>query len=307
MVLASFVIRLACAFLAIIALIVAPFILFDSTYFNTSFKIDPELAPKFGDFFGGFIGTIFSITSTLLLIYTIVIQHLESSKNSTRDRFFKMLEFHNENVRGIKVPSLETAKSDVIEEGRRAFVVYKIHLKRLLEAISDISLTNNFNLSSAEKIDIAYICFYYGQSDSWLGFVEEKLAHHRNGALIARMMLDKINACPALKLGRPNQTELSSYFRNLYNAIKIIDNDKFLSTKEKINLIKIYRAQISNPELYIIFFNLVSRFGKKWNDRGYIKTYNLLTNLPKSYCDGYDPSEFFDIEYEEDEIRPWIR
>ncbi|MDQ1835225.1 hypothetical protein [Massilia scottii] len=135
-----------CIFFAAAALIAVPFILFDSAYFKTSFQIDDKLAASFGDFFGGFVGTIFSITSTLLLIYTVLTQHLESSKNATRDRFFKMLDYHNENVRGLRIPSLDAATIDLIEEGRRAFVVYKIQLKRLLEAITAVDVELNASL-----------------------------------------------------------------------------------------------------------------------------------------------------------------
>ena len=99
------------------------FIIFNEAYFNLGFNIDTDLASKFGDFFGGFIGTLFSILSVLLLIYTITSQYLDNSKNRAKDYFFKMLDYHTENVRSIKVSSLETAKDGVIEEGRRAFVV----------------------------------------------------------------------------------------------------------------------------------------------------------------------------------------
>jgi hypothetical protein len=299
--------KISCIFFGVASFATALFILFSKTYFNTSLKIDPELAAKFGDFFGGFIGTIFAVFSVLLLIYTIASQHFDSSKNSTRDRFFKMLDYHNENIRNIRIPSLEAQKSDLIEEGRRAFVVYKIQLKRLLQVVADVDQELNANLTDAQKIDIAYICFYYGQSDTWLDFIKQKLSFHQGGDVIARVMLEKVNACKDLKLGRANQTELSSYFRNMYNAIKLVHNDKNLSNTEKVDLVKIYRAQLSNPELYILFFNLVSRFGKKWNEKGYIEKYELLTNLPVAYCDGYDPKKYFNIRFEEDEIEPWAK
>ncbi|NMZ33982.1 putative phage abortive infection protein [Pseudomonas proteolytica] len=299
------VIKMCCVFFGVASLTIAAFILFNDTYFNTSLQIDSELAAKFGDFFGGFIGTIFSIFSVILLIYTVVSQNLDVSKNGARDRFFKMLDYHGGNIRSIRVPSLETKKSEIIEEGRRAFVVYKIQLKRLLQAVAEIDQELSANLTDAQKIDIAYICFYYGQSDTWIDFIRQKLSFYQDGSIIAEMMLNKVKACEDLKLGRPNQTDLSSYFRNMYNAIKLVDGDKYLSESEKINLVKIYRAQLSNPELYILFFNLVSRFGKKWNANGYIEKYELLTNLPVAYCDGYDPKKYFNISFEEDEIEPW--
>ncbi|QCB29500.1 MULTISPECIES: putative phage abortive infection protein [Psychrobacter] len=287
-------------------LLILPFIIFNEAYFNWSFDIDTNLASKFGDFFGGFIGTLFSILSVLLLIYTITSQYIETFKNKTKDHFFKMLDYHTENVRSIKVRSIETAKPDIVEEGRRAFVVYKIQFKKLLLAINNISETLDLNLNSREKIDVAYICFFYGQSETWIEFIEGKLSVHRSGSLIATEMLKRVKENESLKLGRTNQTELSSYFRNMYNAIKLVDNDKYLSQEEKFDLIKIYRAQLSNPELYILFFNLVSRFGTKWHKSNYITKYEILTNLPHDYCDGYNPKDFFDISYEEDEIGLWV-
>ena len=299
------IIKISCILFGTASLATALFILFNDTYFNTSFKIDTELAAKFGEFFGGFIGTIFTIFSVILLIYTIISQNLEGSKNGVNDRFFKMIDYHNENVRNIRIPSIETSKGNIIEEGRRAFAVYKIQLKRLLQAVEEVDKELAVNLTNAQKIDIAYMCFYYGLSDTWINFISQKISFHPGGVVIASMMLDKVNACKTYELGRTNQTDLSSYFRNMYNAIKLIDNDKHLSEREKIDLVKIYRAQLSNPELYILFFNLISRFGSKWNKKGYVEKYELLTNLPVAYCDGYDPKKYFSMNFEEDEIEPW--
>ncbi len=111
-------------------------IVFHKAYFNFTGEIDPDLASKFGDFFGGFAGTLFSMLSVMLLIYTITIQNLERSKNEIQNRFFKMVDYHNENTRGIRVTNIDISKSEIIEEGRRAFVQYKIQLKRLLEIVN---------------------------------------------------------------------------------------------------------------------------------------------------------------------------
>lgn len=88
----------------------------------------------------------------------------------------------------------------------------------------------------------------------------------------------------------------------MYNAIKLIDSEKEFSDNEKVELVKIYRAQLSNPELYILFFNVISPFGKKWRKMDFIKRYKLLKNIPKGYLDGYDPKLYFEIEFEHEEI-----
>jgi len=104
-------------------------------------------------------------------------------------------------------------------------------------------------------------------------------------------------------LHRPNQNYLSVYFRNMYNAIKLIDSSSFFNDEEKMNYVKILRAQLSNAELYILFFNIISRFGKKWVDNNYVTKYQLIQNLPSKYCDGYTPQAYFPhIKFEDEEL-----
>ncbi|MGE0637939.1 MAG: putative phage abortive infection protein [Bacteroidia bacterium] len=223
----------------------------------------------------------------------IKVQHLESN-------FFRMIEYHNQNVNQIKITNLDSTKTD-ISEGRRAFVQFKIQIHRLLPIVNAVNSENELKLTREQILDITYIIFYYGIDGSWVNFITEKLSRYPNSSLIAAKVAEKISKTSNLKLARTNQTNLSTYFRNMYNAIKLIDQNEILTEKEKQNLIKIYRAQLSNPELYVIFFNILSRFGKKWIDKDYIIKYELLKNIPKNYCDGYEPSDYFKILYEDDE------
>lgn len=286
--------------LAIVGLILTLFIVFNKVYFNTSLLIDTKLASDFGSFFGGFVGTIFAILSMVLIVYTIVKQNVENRKTSLKDNFFKMIDYHNQNVSQIAVPNLDTEK-DNFEGGRRAFVVYKIQFKGLLSLINEIDRKKKIGLKDTEIIDIAFIIFFYGLQGSWKDFISDKLKRYDKSEIIIKEIIKKIEMKPNIKMGRTNQTNLSTYFRNMYNAIKLIDNSDLMSDGEKKELIKIYRAQLSNPELYIIFFNIISRFGKKWIERRYIEKYEFLKNIPKDYCDDYSPKKFFSMKYEYEE------
>lgn len=286
--------------LSVIGIILTLFIVFNKVYFNTSLVIDSKLASDFGSFFGGFVGTIFAILSVVLITYTIVAQNIENRKTSLKDNFFKMIDYHNQNVSQIKVPSINVEK-DHFENGRRAFVVYKIQLKRLLTLIETINQKKKPKLEEKEIIDIAYMIFYYGLQGSWEEFILDKLKRYDNSELIIKEIIKEMERKPNIKIGRTNQTNLSTYFRNMYNAIKLIDNSNLMNKKEKEELIKIYRAQLSNPELYVIFFNIVSRFGKKWKKRRFIEKYEFLKNIPKDYCDGYYPEKYYPMKYEYEE------
>ena len=266
---------------------------------NVCFDINSTRASEFGSFFGGYVGVMFSIVSTLLLIYTVIDQHIERQKAWTTDKFYKMLEFHNNIVNQLSVAHIDTRKKDR-SNGRRAFVIFKIQINRLLKLIEGLNAKEKWNLDKDQKLNIVY----YGIDKEWVEFLQDKIKEDITADLL-RTILDKIlsqiEEDENLKLGRTNQTSLSAYFRNMYNLIKFVDNDKYLDKDEKKDLITIYRAQLSNPELYVLFFNLRSYFGKTWNDNKYVERYELLKNIPKDYCGGYNPEDYYKIEYEYNE------
>lgn len=66
----------------------------------------------------------------------------------------------------------------------------------------------------------------------------------------------------------------------MYNAINLIDSENEFTNKEKEELIKTYRAQLLDSEFYILFFNVISPFGKKWREKNLICKYKLLNNIP---------------------------
>lgn len=286
------------------------FIIFNPVYFNTSWTIDRKLAADFGNFFGGFVGAMFSILSTLLLIYSITHQFIERQKRWATDNFYKMVEFHNNIVNQLTISHINLTKTKP-SNGRRAFVVFKIQINRLLKVINKLDerlcwriqpMKSKKSNKSMKSLHIAYIIFYYGISKKSLTFLLDKIKVEEidNGRLDnIRYTICKIRKEKKLSLGRTNQTSLSSYFRNMYNLIKLVDENKFLSQQEKKELITIYRAQLSDPELYVLFFHIASGRGKELLI--YAKKYELLNDIPKGYCDGYDPNEIYNIKYEFEE------
>lgn len=280
-------------------------IIFRDEYYSYGGSIDTDLASNFGDFIGGFIGTIFSIIGVLLVILTLIYQIIENRKTAITNQFFKMLDFHYENINNLHINDITSSnepkhKNEI--NNRRAFVIFKKQLELLLKEVENINARRNFNLSPEDIIDIAYISFYYGIDKQWSEFSASKLNKYTPHSKTIYDDLLEFKNNSVIKVGRTNQTSLSAYYRNMYNAIKLIDNNNFLTEKEKKDCIKIFRAQLSNPELYILFFNLVSRFGKKWIENKYVTKYEFIKNIPLDYCSGYNPKSFFQIKYEEEEI-----
>jgi hypothetical protein len=293
---------------------------------NWNAGINKTLAESFGEFFGGVIGTLLSFLSVLLLIYTIIKQNIERKKDLLKENFFRMLDYHNQNVSQLSVPDVYNDNNK--SEHRRAFVQYKIQIHELLR------LVKKMGHSKEDIPDIAYIIFYYGIDKEWLPFVEKKLSKYKQ--TLAGKILKKINCYKPqisnnklsaiervlkkklknkkdvvlktieylkknntrLKLGRTNQTNLSVYFKNMYNAIKMVDDSSLFSKEEKQELIDIYKAQLSTPELYVILFHFISIFGttkpyEKW--KKYQETYKIFNDedLSNEFFDGYTIEDCF--------------
>lgn len=74
-----------------------------------------------------------------------------------------------------------------------------------------------------------------------------------------------------------NSTNVSHYFRVLYRIFDLIDNS-FLNEDDKLKYAKIMRGQLSEAELFFIYYNAYTNYGK--NFCKYINEYNLLKPLP---------------------------
>ncbi len=269
-------------------------------------KPDPlETFGLMGDSYGIF-NALFSALAFFGVLITIYLQSRDSRKRTVVERYYQMLDVQQKVIEEINVSQVRRAKQGdnfSISKGRKAFLEFRIQLKYLLKAIKEVQKKNGFDLSDVDVADIAYAVFFYGSSNAWKPFMMEYLKDYPDTERLADAIITRLDSEKNYILYRPNQNYLSVYFRNMYNAIKLVDNSSLFSEEEKMNYVKILRAQLSNAELYILFFNLISRFGKKWIDNNYVAKYQLIQNLPSKYCDGYYPKDYFpDIKFEGEEL-----
>ncbi len=77
-----------------------------------------------------------------------------------------------------------------------------------------------------------------------------------------------------------HKDNLAHYFRVLYRIFKFIDDypTDILDEKEKWFYTKTVRSQLSEGELFILFYNAFSDYGENFKDL--IERYNLLKHLP---------------------------
>lgn len=278
---------------------------FRDNVFSANEKNSIGVLGQIGDSYGVY-NALFSGLAFLGVLITLYLQSRDNKKRTIVEQYYQMLDVQQKVIDEINVSQVRKVKQgeDInVATGRKAFVEFKIQIKYLLKAVKDVVERNGFQLSDVDIADIAYAVFFYGSSKTWKPFMMEYLKDYPNTEHLVDAIITRLDNEKKYILHRPNQNYLSVYFRNMYNAIKLIDNSTLFNNEEKINYVKILRAQLSNAELYILFFNIISRFGKKWIENNYVTKYQLIQNLPSKYCDGYYPKDYFpEIKFEGEEL-----
>lgn len=292
-------------FFLILSIILFFRIALDRTYFSATGVLDKELAANFGTFFQGLVGTTAGIAGSLLIVLIFLLQYRQAKVTQLENSFYKMLDYHRDNVGSINISDYRTKRTERLL-GQRAFVVFKLQLFECLKLVENLNKNLANKLSRAQIIDVAYMVFYYGIGKEWEEFSRKLFKRYSADLLqLLHLKIAQIKKDPKepRNLGRTNQTALSAYFRNMYNAILLVHNNHSLSRKQKNAYIKVLRSQLTNTEQAILYFNVMSRFGKKWKENNLICEYELIKNLPSGYCGkNYDFKQDFKMDYEDDEI-----
>lgn len=101
-------------------------------------------------------------------------------------------------------------------------------------------------------------------------------------------------------------TRLGQYFRNLFHLLSYTNDidETVISKREKYELIKSLRSQLSSYEQILIYLNSMSLYGLPLKEKGFIEQYCLIKNIPIPLTEfAGDIHEFYPrIQFEWDEI-----
>lgn len=213
----------------------------------------------FGDFFGGVLNPVLTFLTFFGLIATIVIQRQELrfarveyektsealNRQAVETTFFNILDLHHKIVDNIKV--------DKEELSERCGAT-----KSIGEIIRANKSKENFIIEGRGAFDEILSFITTGTSSP-----DEVLERYKK-------VQDKSNHI------------LGHYFRNLYQALKLIDNyDKDKSTElDKRKYASILRAQLSAKELALLFINCLDGVCDRGQFKNLLIEYAMLEHLP---------------------------
>ncbi|WP_211355858.1 putative phage abortive infection protein [Colwellia echini] len=222
----------------------------------------------FGDFMGGVLNPILTFFTLFGLIATIVIQRQELrlarveyektadalGTQAVETTFFNILDLHHKIADSIKVDIDEISQKSKTEKVFSEMVLgtAKISRKSVFEGrVAFEEILNILSINSSSP--------------------EEVIERYKF-------------------LQDHNNHVLGHYFRNLYQALKVIHSyeESLLSEKQKRKYTSILRAQLSTKELALLFINCLEGVSDKGQFKNLIIEYEMLEHLPiKKIENGY--------------------
>lgn len=207
----------------------------------------------------------------------------ETELQKFETQFYEMLRLHKENVNEIEI---ETIDGKTIK-GRNAFFEMKKDLENLF------LFKNLERLEKDEKkYRICYHIFFWGLGNNIMkdsnekdlkeffknvdeytkSTEEENLFHFTEDP--SKLRIRKLEG---------HHSYLGHYYRHLFLTVKFVVNQKedLISEEEKLNYLRILRAQLSNYEQIMLFYNWLSSYGGDWesNENQFFTKYKMIHNL----------------------------
>lgn len=207
----------------------------------------------FGDFFGGVLNPILTFLTFIALIFTMVMQkqesrsaRLESKRSSIETTFFNIVDLNGKIVDNLKVDLNEIR-------------YIQGNLSTLKEQIVAKRYQNNFE---------GRIVF-----EAILDFIEEEASSPQEAVDIYLIIQNRCNHM------------LGHYFRNLYQSLKIID-DNSVTMGDPKKYSSILRAQLSAKELVLLFYNCLDGVCDEGQFKNLLIQYEMLEHLPIKKVEG---------------------
>jgi len=290
-----------------VLLLVIGFVLFiwNDWSLSTNEKLKADKVAQFGDFVGGLIGSIWALAGVILFYVALTEQRKDFATNrqvldaqtdalKQQIREFELQREELSETRKVFKIQSETLKKQQFES--TFFNLLNLH-HGIVSSIDLLSKEKKYGIIEArrmglrpgaeneqvEKITTGRDCFV----KFCKGF--------RNEYRKLREDIPELGELDIVKQAYKNyylnhQSDLGHYFRNLYHIFKFIKNSDEKNKKRYTSLV---RAQLSNDELFLLFYNCISEYGNK-KFLPLIEEFHILKNLNrKDFIEKNKHSEFY--------------
>lgn len=290
-------------------------------YKNYTISNKQQLEPnEFGDYFGGVMNPLIGITAAFITFLAFYIQYVANKKITNQfkiqqfeSQFYEMIRLHKENVNEIEINQIELKKryndtgimkgyspESTIVRAREVFVIYANELEIVYRIIV------KYQTNKKKAFDSAYKIFFNGLhlGDDRLAELSTFQKKHKEAFLekttaeTPKYILDNIPIKAKYSLFEGHENKLGHYYRHLYHTVKFVVNydNTIINYTEKRKYLRLLRAQLSNYEQLMLFYNWYSGYGENWEINKFFSNYRMIHNLPNNIFFDFDKDHFLAVK-----------
>lgn len=295
--------------------------------------LEPPITGLIGNTFQGSLGPLIALLAAILTFMAFWVQfraNLQQKRDLQIERFenkfYELLGFHKSNISEIKIDGHEgvvekrKAFVSMYNEFRYSFWCCKDKYEELLNAGL---LKNKYN--DEQLVRLAYIFFLGGVGDNsdMVSKAINKNPHYKFEDKLFTEVLRYFKLIKSKSIrpayfdyeGNPvvlrlrylpwggHQSRLGHYYRHLFQTVKYVDGqDKdIINFEDKIDYLRMLRAQLSDYEQVLLYYNAISHYGEGWLKNNFFIKYKMIHNIPLPLASfGISPTEKFKVELEKD-------
>lgn len=263
------------AVVSLVVLLLSLVVFFCFGNWKFSWILDEQKVANYGDFVGGVVGTLLAFTAAILY-YVALREQRKDVKNNQESLSLqtKALEHQIEEFK---------QQRDELEETRK---VYE-RQTTLMELQSRIMKLQQFESSFYSLLKVYMDCknqMNTKESDcfqKWLKEIDKGLSSQFAQKDIFERHNEIMSSYEDMYLKK--RDILSPYFKTVYRVLSMIENTQTLEDKEKMQYVKIFRAQLSECETKLLFYNYHSDISGAARNLSYklnfMKHYDYLTSI----------------------------
>lgn len=281
------------------------------------FGIDFRTTGQIGDTIGGVTAPFIAFAASVLTFIAFWVQYKANEQQRDdihverfESKFYELLRLHKDNVDefyiGTSSDFVEKRKSFVslYNEFRFTFFCCKSKYDELIK-----NKTLKTEYQGEDLVRLAYIFFYCG-----IGANSDIMSRAMNGdkkfdeklfEAVLRYLSDikenkvttptfrdaddnEVSLTVKYKAWGGHQSRLGHYYRHLFQTVKFVakQNDDVIDDDDKIEYLRTLRAQLSDHEQLMLYYNAISGFGGAWikdeknNNANYFVSYKMIHNIP---------------------------
>lgn len=249
-------------FTGIIFLIISLiFFIWKDWSFNLETQINSSKIGQFGDLVGGLIGSMWALAGVILFYIALKEQRSDFVINrevlNTQAEALKqqIIEFELQRKELVETRKIYQIQSETLKTQRFESTFFSlINLHHQIVNTIDLKGSGRIEFANApttRELTTGRDCFVKFTTGLKNGY-SKKLKES------PEKDIRKLINSSYLEYFEKHQSDLGHYFRNLYHIVKFISNSEIENKKTYIGLL---RAQLSNDELIMLFYNCISDLG----------------------------------------------